>query len=106
MGAIDYIKDNSSQILGYTFLIVLIILVVTPFVTDNTDLYSSLTPSQDTVCGDSPLKLEGQTFSDKQELKDFLSDKELSYEKAEQNWNPFVKDGQLYIKPEGDVCEK
>lgn len=59
----------------------------------------------DVVCGESPLQLEGQKFTDKQELKEFLSDKELSYEKAADAWNPFVKDGQLYIQPEGDVCE-
>jgi len=65
-------------------------------------------------CGESPLQLpanpdnpdgELRTFEDTQELKNYLDDTEISYENAAEEWNPFVKDGQVYIQPSGDVCE-
>lgn len=59
----------------------------------------------ETVCGDQPLELDGQTFDSIGELETFVEDRGFDYAEAEDAWDPVVKDGKVYAQKTGEACE-
>jgi hypothetical protein len=67
------------------------------------DLFSAVGLEEE--CGTGVLELEGETFSSEQELRDFLEDKEVSFETLNQEWNLYNENNQVYYERTGDKCD-
>lgn len=56
-------------------------------------------------CGTNELVLEGETFSNREELRSLLADREASYQEVAQGWNVYERDGELWYRVTGEACQ-